>query len=90
MKPNCYNCIYRGNVAGDAHSCCRHPWLGKKDSNPFMAMIEGMQGKFNDGIAKLGIKADEYGVKSGWVIFPANFDPIWILACKGYTQKDKP
>ena len=25
MKPNCYNCIYRRNIPGDAHSICRHP-----------------------------------------------------------------
>lgn len=25
MKPDCYKCKYRGNLPGDAHSCCKHP-----------------------------------------------------------------
>jgi len=24
-KPNCYDCIHRGDVPGDAHSCCKNP-----------------------------------------------------------------
>ena len=24
-KPNCYECVHRGPVAGDAHSCCNNP-----------------------------------------------------------------
>ena len=24
-KPNCYKCIHRGDVPGDAHSQCHHP-----------------------------------------------------------------
>ena len=25
MKPDCYQCIHRRNLAGDAHSECAHP-----------------------------------------------------------------
>ena len=24
-KPNCYQCIHRGTLPGDAHSQCKHP-----------------------------------------------------------------
>lgn len=24
-KPNCYECKWRENLSGDAHSCCQHP-----------------------------------------------------------------
>jgi len=24
-KPDCYKCVYRGKLIGDAHSQCRHP-----------------------------------------------------------------
>jgi len=24
-KPDCYKCSHRGEVSGDAHSCCNHP-----------------------------------------------------------------
>ena len=24
-KPDCYTCAYRGDVPGDAHSCCNYP-----------------------------------------------------------------
>ena len=36
----------------------------------------------------LGITADRHGFLSGWFFWPANFDPVWLLSCKGFTPKE--
>ena len=86
-KQDCYQCEYRGEVPGDAHSCCCHPFLGKKDSNTFVALGQLMLGEFREGIEKLNIKANPHGVRMGWFIFPANFDPVWLENCDGFKEK---
>ena len=76
-KPNCYKCTYRGNVPGDTHSCCNYPGL---DSDLFT----GMFSLKNMEIAKeLNIRADRYGIESGWFMWPVNFDPVWLKNCDG-------
>ena len=80
-RPNFYKCKYRGNVPGDAHSCCRYPG---NDTNLF-AMFD--QDNLIQMI-KLGIKADRYGFENGWFMWPVNFDPAWLLNCNGFTPKD--
>ena len=82
MKANCYDCKYRGNVPGDAHSCCRYP--GTKHGlfdvfDPENRVIR----------AKLNIKADRHGVVSGWFMWPCNFDPCWLENCDGFTPKEE-
>lgn len=33
-------------------------------------------------------KANQYGIASGWYLFPMNFDPIWQEEqCMGYAEK---
>lgn len=80
-KPDCYQCKYRGNVPGDAHSCCRYPG---NDTNLF-AMFE--KSNLLQAI-KLNIKAIQHGVVSGWFMWPVNFDPVWLLSCTGFTPKE--
>ena len=65
MKADCYKCIYRGEVPGDAHSCCRNPKTARE----------------------LNIRADYHGIRSGWFLWPANFDPVWLENCDGFTAK---
>lgn len=38
MKANCYECQYRGIVAGDAHSCCKH--VGVNDTFDIVAKAQ--------------------------------------------------
>ncbi len=78
----CYKCRYRGDLPGDTHSCCRYP--GVRTSVP--AILD----KENTGIqTALGITADRYGFSKGWFFWPANFDPVWLLSCKGFTPKEE-
>ena len=88
MKPNCYKCEYRGIIPGDAHTICHHPSI-KQDSNPFGALIDMMSGKNTDAIKKLNIKGNPHGIKSGWFMWPANFDPVWLENCDGFKEKGK-
>lgn len=36
---------------------------------------------------ELNIKANQYGIKSGWFDFPLDFDPTWLENCDGHTPK---
>lgn len=78
----CYKCKYRGNVAGDTHSCCRYPGndtglFAMFDTNN---MLQAM---------KLNIRANEYGIRSGWFMWPVNFDPVWLIQCDGFTPMEE-
>ena len=62
-KPLCYNCIFRYDVPGSAHSECGRNFTDSKP--PVFA---------------------DYGITKGWVDFPTNFDPVWLLRdeCSGF------
>ena len=70
----CYECKYRGEVPGSAHSRCDHPKV-KQDNN--------------QSEKDLNIKANEIGIKRGWFLWPANFDPVWLENCDGFKQLKK-
>jgi hypothetical protein len=74
----CYKCIYRGNVPGDAHSCCRYPG---NDPDLFTGLFSL---KNAENAKKLNITADPHGIRSGWFLWPVNFDPVWLLTCDGF------
>ncbi len=91
-KPDCYKCKWRGDLAGDAHSCCKHPTLNEVTSDPVASVMAifasvGRMPPIQAGIDKLGIKANYHGIKNGWFNFPFNFDPVWLEECKGFTAK---
>ena len=84
--PDCYKCEYRGTIPGDAHSRCNHPEV-KQNDNEFGALVEMLQGKSNEAAKKLGIKGHEQGIRKGWFCWPANFDPTWLMECKGFKER---
>lgn len=79
-KPNCYSCIHRGTIPGDAHSCCHYP--GNK-TGMFDLFIQPA-----NNAEKLNIKAHPHGVRNGWFMWPVNFDPVWLLNCDGFQEKE--
>lgn len=83
MTKKCYDCKHRGTVPGSAHSSCRHPAC-KTSGNMLTALFEGSLGIYPP---ELNIKANPYGVKSGWFMFPMNFDPTWLENCDGFEEK---
>ena len=80
MKANCYKCEYRGTVPGDTHSCCKYP--GNETG-----MLDFFSKKSAENATILNIQADPHGVRSGWFIWPINFDPIWLLNCDGFKER---
>ena len=87
MKPDCYKCKHRGTIPGDAHSQCKHPKV-KIGDNPFEALVDMIRGKTKEAAKELEIKGHLHGIISGWFLWPANFDPVWLENCNGFEAKD--
>ena len=81
IKQNCYNCEYRGRVAGDAHSCCKYPGTST-------GMFDIFNSKNFEIAKELNIQGVEHGVRSGWFLWPVNFDPVWLENCDGHKLKE--
>jgi len=81
IKPDCYKCIYRGNVPGDCHSRCKFP--GTKTG-----MFDMFDSNNMDLANTLEIKTSEYSIKMGWFMWPVNFDPVWLENCNGFKEKE--
>ncbi len=91
-KPNCYKCIHRGTVPGDAHSCCKHPDFKELNDNPLagiMFLLGGGRGRTGpiQGDGKVTVKGNPHGIKMGWFMHPVNFDPCWLEECNGFEAK---
>ncbi len=93
-KFDCYECKFRGGVAGSCHSSCKHPALEGADSEPLdelLAMFASV-GRHTPVISeaseKLNIRANAHGVRSGWFNWPWNFDPVWLENCDGFEAKE--
>ena len=96
-KPNCYNCIYRRKLIGDAHSKCEHPAAVREVAKHFneplyeaMAILASVGRVQPDGVMETGlnIKGHPHGIKNGWFLWPFNFDPVWLENCDGFTEKE--
>jgi len=59
----------------------------KVDPNPFGAFVDMFAGKTQGAAEKLGITGHAQGIRSGWFMWPANFDPVWLLTCNGFAPK---
>lgn len=92
-KPDCYKCRHGSEIPGDAHLCCGHPDASIENlaagkgrppvgrANPSaLALLEEAKGK-------LGIVLNPHGLANGWAYWPWNFDPTWLIACKGFEPK---
>lgn len=34
-------------------------------------------------------QGDPYGIRRGWCCWPFNFDPIWMVSCTGFKNKEE-
>ncbi len=82
MKANCYQCKYRGSVPGSCHSSCNYPGT----DTGILSFFDSENLKL---IRKLNICANPHGVKSGWFMWPVDFDPIWLTNCDGFIAEEK-
>lgn len=93
QKPNCYDCKFRREVPGSAHSSCAHPALGGASDDPMgniMATFASV-GRVNPVISqsaeKLNVRGNAAGIRRGWFNWPWNFDPVWLERCDGFEPK---
>lgn len=87
-KPNCYECRHRRTLPGDAHSRCAHPALGPLPTNEIAGMVAALQGTYAAAPVTLGVTGDPTGIRRGWFLWPANFDPTWLRTCNGFTARE--
>lgn len=87
-KPNCYECKYRRNLPGDAHSRCAHPRVPVL--HPALAIFQEMtSGVKAEGVPPeqaIRVTGNPHGIRSGWFMWPANFDPVWLVSCNGFEK----
>jgi len=94
QKPNCYKCVYRGDLPGSAHSCCEHPANAEILNNP-MAQVFGILAGVGRvapvNVEAKGIKVvgNPLGIKRNWFNYPINFDPTWLESCDGFKAKEE-
>ena len=76
-KNDCYECPHRREVPGSAHSACE---LGKPMQAPFLlAYSMGKTPKLtNKETGEVILEIHPHGARSGWAMWPMNFDPVWI------------
>lgn len=88
--PNCYDCKWRGILAGSAHSSCKHPKLASILSDPTLSFLSIMASVGRTppmALDALGVTGEERGITGGWFNWPWNFDPIWLKTCDGFEKK---
>ena len=90
-KPDCYQCIYRRNIPGDAHSSCVHPSTGTVHDDPMLEILSMLGGTRMPPIEIKGmhVRGNPHGIAHGWFAFPFNFDPVWLEACDGFKEKEE-
>lgn len=87
-KPNCYKCKHRRTIPGDCHTRCAHPKVveGNDSDNPFTLMAAMFSGDTVEATKELDIRGDANGIRNGWFMWPANFDPVWLQNCNGFES----
>ena len=38
---------------------------------------------------KANVEGNNYGIRSGWFLWPFNFDPVWLESCDGFEKIEK-
>lgn len=95
-KPNCYECVHRRPVPGDAHSACHHPATHSMYEGGGLLGLLGILGKrsgfssvpLSEAARGLGVSGDPTARARGWFLWPVNFDPVWLRSCLGFEKKE--
>ncbi len=77
QKPNCYQCKHRLELSGSAHSGCG----ALPQQLGLVASMVFLKGKSEINIEGLHVRGNTHGVRSGWFMWPMNFDPVWLEKC---------
>ncbi len=95
-RPNCHVCVHRDvGPARSVHIGCGHPAVGGKTDFAdkailLAAAVAGRDNRIALAVQILGISADTHGIKNGWFYWPADFDPTWLVSCRGFERVAEP
>ena len=90
-KIGCNSCKHVGTVAGSCHKSCNHE--GMKELTPIV-LLKAAMGIGSTNPTQLSVndiplqKWNAIGIEKGYVVFPVNFDPVWLEYCLMYNKKD--
>lgn len=86
-------CGYCDTILGDAHLSCNHSAI-TEDMNVMQRILQRMiNDEYSTNPTQLVVNGvplqewNESGVRQGYVLFPLNFDPIWLEYCLLYNNK---
>jgi hypothetical protein len=82
LKPNCFTCAHRRDLAGDAHSSCSA--LGDRG---LLAAGLFLRGQTELKAGAIHVRGATHGVRSGWFMWPINYDPVWLEICSLHKPK---
>ena len=91
-KTNCYDCKFRGNVLGSAHSRCNLLSSTCSDDSKVFELeillsthrVQLTNKETNEPLVKL----NNHGIVNGWASWPIDFDPVWVEGCVFETKKE--
>jgi hypothetical protein len=88
--PDCYECIYRGDIPGDRHSKCTHPSSGYQENpiSELLSLFGKKAGVIHNVNTPIRVVGNSHGIMSGWFNWPYNFDPVWLEKCDGFTDHE--
>lgn len=84
----CYRCIHRGGVPGSAHSSCNvlKAKTGKPGGEMMAAMVMMTEGQVSLPDYDLLVQGNPHGVRSGWFMWPVDYDPAWLTKCTVFND----
>ena len=87
---DCYKCKFRGSVPGSAHSSCNviRQASDIEKARELELLIAGGQVSLTDQDDNPIVKLNPHGVKSGWAMWPLDFDPTWVDSCGFFKEKE--
>lgn len=88
----CYQCQYRSDVPGSAHSRCKHPAFAATLDDP-LANVLSIFASVGRGVPVQAVSEEcrvighPHGIQRGWFNHPYDFDPVWLQECNGFVSK---
>lgn len=88
---NCFNCDFKGSVAGSCHSSCNYPKIDEQIKLKISMLLIGNFPEANKFLKEnFGFTVDQHPVANGWFNFPLDFDPSWIQGeCTKHSNNPK-
>lgn len=84
--PDCRKCEHQRGVLGSTHSACHHPSIQREHGMELLAVLGGLPDL--NAASRLGVTCHAHGLRSGWFAWPYNYDPVWLLSCNGFQERE--